>query len=149
MKRNLFIALLWLSFLYCTGAQVVDPVYKADGVIAIKGADPVAYFKENRPVIGDKNFQLVWNGAKWYFSSQANLTAFAKHPEDFAPQYGGYCAYAMRDGETYDIDPKAWAIVNGKLYLNYNEKVNGFWSRDIPGNIAKADKQWNLLPKKK
>ncbi|EQA35131.1 YHS domain protein [Leptospira inadai serovar Lyme str. 10] len=140
---------LLLFVLACSARQAVDPVFKADGLVAIRGYDPVSYFSDNKAVAGDDKFQTTWNGAKWKFSSRKNMDAFKKKPENFAPQYGGYCAYAMRDGETYEIDPNAWKIVEGKLYLNYNEKVNGFWSRDIPGNIKKADDQWVKLPKKK
>ncbi|EPG73096.1 YHS domain protein [Leptospira fainei serovar Hurstbridge str. BUT 6] len=148
MNKSHFLFPFFVLFVACSGGQTVDPVFKADGLIAIRGYDPVAYFSESKAVAGDEKFQTTWNGAKWKFSSQKNLNAFKKKPENYAPQYGGYCAYAMRDGETYEIDPKAWKIVEGKLYLNYNEKVNGFWSRDIPGNIKKADNQWAKLPKK-
>ncbi|EQA44801.1 YHS domain protein [Leptospira broomii serovar Hurstbridge str. 5399] len=140
---------LLLFIAACSARQAVDPIFKADGLVAIRGYDPVAYFSENKAVAGNEKFQTTWNGAKWKFSSNKNMEAFKKKPESFAPQYGGYCAYAMRDGETYEIDPNAWKIVDGKLYLNYNEKVNGFWSRDIPGNIKKANDQWIKLPKKK
>ncbi|TGK17883.1 YHS domain-containing protein [Leptospira fluminis] len=148
MNKSYFLFPFLLLLSCCGSVQVADPVYKADGRTAIKGYDPVSYFTENKPVAGEEKFQTSWNGAQWKFSSRKNLDAFRKNPENYAPQYGGYCAYAMRDGETYEIDPNAWKIVNGKLYLNYNEKVNGFWSRDIPGNIKKADEQWSKLPKK-
>ncbi|TGK01604.1 YHS domain-containing protein [Leptospira langatensis] len=148
MNKLYFLIGLILLSVGCAGRQVSDPVFTADGKIAIRGYDPVAYFTESKPKEGDSKFSLNWKGAEWKFSSKKNMEIFSKNPENYAPQYGGYCAYAMRDGETYEIDPKAWKIVSGKLYLNYNEKVNGFWERDIPGNIAKADAQWKVLPKK-
>lgn len=146
-KSYFFFYLFVLLVIDCSGRQLADPVFKDDGRTAIRGYDPVAYFSDSAPKAGKEDFKLHWKGADWKFSSKKNLEAFRKNPEGFAPQYGGYCAYAMRDGETYEIDPKAWKIVNGKLYLNYNEKVNGFWERDIPGNITKADAQWKNLPK--
>ncbi len=148
MNKSYFFLGFFLLLLDCAGKQIADPIFKADGKTAIRGYDPVEYFTNSKPAEGKSEYSLKWKGADWKFSSKNNLESFRKNPENFAPQYGGYCAYAMRDGETYEIDPKAWKIVNGKLYLNYNEKVNGFWEKDIPGNISKADSQWKTLPKK-
>ncbi|TGK08230.1 YHS domain protein [Leptospira selangorensis] len=146
MNKSYFLPIVLLLLWDCSGRQLADPVFKQDGKTAIQGYDPVAYFKESKPKEGNPKFSFHWKGADWRFSSEKNLESFKKSPESFAPQYGGYCAYAMRDGETYETDPKAWKIVSGKLYLNYNEKVHGFWERDIPGNIVKADNQWKVLP---
>ncbi|MEO0984419.1 MAG: YHS domain-containing (seleno)protein [Cyanobacteria bacterium J06639_14] len=116
-------------------------VYVEDGV-AIKGADPVAYFTEEAYVEGSDEFTHDWNGATWYFASAENRDAFANEPEVYAPQYGGFCAWAVSQGATAPIDPTAWKIVDGKLYLNYDDKVQARWSKDIPGNIAQADENW-------
>ncbi|WP_282955834.1 YHS domain-containing (seleno)protein, partial [Vibrio harveyi] len=77
--------------------------------------------------------------------SAENRDAFAKNPEKFAPQYGGYCAWAVSKGYTAKIDPNAWSIENGKLYLNYSKSVQATWEEDIPGNIASANKHWPTL----
>ncbi|MGF1520781.1 MAG: YHS domain-containing (seleno)protein [Leptolyngbyaceae cyanobacterium] len=116
-------------------------IYVEEGV-AIKGADPVAYFTEDAYVQGSDEFAHEWEGATWYFASAENRDAFANDPEAYAPEYGGYCAWAVSQGNTAPIDPTAWKIVDGKLYLNYNEDVQARWSEDIPGNIAKADENW-------
>ena len=110
--------------------------------LAASGYDPVAYFVEGRPVEGRKGFEFEWNGATWRFVDAKNLAAFAADPEIFAPQYGGYCAWAVSQGTTASTDPEAWRIVDGKLYLNYSKSVQSTWVQDIPGNIAKADGNW-------
>lgn len=112
------------------------------GGVAIEGYDPVAYFTEGRPVEGKSEFTVEWKGAKWRFSSAESKALFEKDPEKFAPQYGGYCAWAVAQGKTAGIDPQAWKIVEGKLYLNYNKEIQAKWEKDIPGNIEKADKNW-------
>ena len=109
---------------------------------AIEGYDPVAYFAEGRPVEGDSAFAHDWMGATWYFASAENRDRFAADPERYAPQYGGYCAWAVAHGYTAKIDPAAWKIVEGKLYLNYSKEVQADWAQDIPGNITKSDANW-------
>lgn len=119
------------------------PVYTGlFGSVALNGFDPVAYFSEGRPVEGSKAFTATWNGATFRFASAANRDRFVATPEAFAPQYGGYCAWAVANGYTASGDPKVWKIVNGKLYLNYNAEVADRWSKDIPGNIARANANW-------
>lgn len=109
---------------------------------AIRGYDPVAYFEHKGPVKGSQQFAHAWRGATWHFASAENRDRFAAAPEKYAPQYGGYCAYAVSEGYTADIDPAAWTIVDGKLYLNYSRRIRERWSRDIPGNIRKGDANW-------
>ena len=136
-----------LSLLTILAVQVspvwgVEPVFTNLSGKAIRGYDPVAYFKQGKPVEGQKKFQYEWNGAKWYFASQENLDDFTRSPESYAPQYGGYCAWAISQGYTASTDPDAWHIHDGKLYLNYSKGVQKTWSRSIPGNIQKGDKNW-------
>ncbi len=126
-------------------AFALDPVYSDFLGKAIRGYDPVAYFTQSKPVKGDSDFTYRWNDAKWYFSSAENRDAFVKKPEKFAPQYGGYCAWAVSKGYTAKIDPNAWNIHDGKLYLNYSKSVQASWQQDIPGNIASGDKNWPKL----
>lgn len=120
-----------------------DPVYTGTfSSLAVSGYDPVAYFTEGRPVEGRKDLELEWNGATWRFTNADNLAAFQAEPERFAPQYGGYCAWAVSQGYTASSDPEAWRVVDGKLYLNYSKSVQSRWAQDIPGNIEKADANW-------
>ncbi len=116
-------------------------VFAEDG-IAISGADPVAYFTANEYTPGSNEFTYDWEGATWQFASAENRDLFAANPEDYAPQYGGFCAYAVSQGNTAPIEPTAWKIVDGKLYLNYNDKIQKRWSKDIPGYITQADQNW-------
>lgn len=124
------------------GASGTPIQYFAKKGIAIRGADPVAYFTDSAFVQGSSEFSHKWNGVTWQFASAENRDAFAADPDAFAPQYGGFCAWAVSQGYTADIDPEAWKIVDGKLYLNYNQSIQKKWSKDIPGNIAKADQNW-------
>lgn len=110
--------------------------------VAVDGFDPVAYFTQNMPVPGDEAITTDYRGATWRFASQQNRDAFVADPERYAPQYGGYCAYAVASGYTAKADPQAWKIVDGKLYLNYSKGVQQRWVQDIPGNITKADANW-------
>ena len=109
---------------------------------AIKGYDPVAYFTQGKAVEGSGDYTFEYKGATWRFASAANKAAFEKSPEKYAPQYGGYCAYAVSQGHTASIDPEAWTIVDGKLYLNYSLDVRALWRQDIPGYIKQADANW-------
>jgi len=111
---------------------------------AIDGYDTVAYFTQNKPVEGNKVHQVKWRDANWYFSSEENKTLFTAEPEKYAPQYGGWCAYAMSKGDTARIDPDAFDISNGKLYLNYNKNVQEIWLEEKLSHIEKAD---DLYPK--
>lgn len=127
----------------------VEPVYKFSGALALKGYDAVAYFNDGNAVEGAEQFTYEWNGAKWRFASAANRDSFAGDPEKYAPQYGGYCAWAVGHGYTAKGDPEAWKIVDGKLYLNYSKDVQAKWVQDIPGYIEKGDQNWpNFLKDK-
>ncbi|MEM9798456.1 MAG: YHS domain-containing (seleno)protein [Pseudomonadota bacterium] len=117
------------------------PIYSGDG-IAVDGTDVVAYFTDGRPVAGDAAITHDWNGVTWQFSSAANRDAFAADPAAYAPQYGGYCAWAVSQGYTAETTPEAWKIVDGKLYLNYSRRIQRRWERDIPGHITSADANW-------
>ena len=112
------------------------------GNTAVSGYDPVAYFTQGRPVKGERRFTVTYNGAEYRFASAANRDAFKANPAKYAPQYGGYCAWAVSRGYTASADPNVWKIVEGKLYLNYNEEVGRKWSKDIPGHIRSANANW-------
>jgi YHS domain-containing protein len=117
-------------------------VNTARGGLAIDGYDPVAYFTEGRPVKGDPRFTHSHRGATYQFMSAASRDLFAKEPDRYVPQFGGFCAYAVSRNYTADTDPLAWKIVDGKLYLNYNARAQAKWQEDVPGNIAKGHANW-------
>jgi hypothetical protein len=146
MKKQILIALILIATAANVMAQKAE-VYISSGV-AIKGFDPVAYFKEGKPVKGNEKFSYDWNNAKWFFVSKENLDAFSKMPDKYAPQYGGYCAYGMSEGHKAPTDPNAWTILNGKLYLNYSLDVKQNWVKDQQERIIKANKNWEMLKDK-
>ena len=137
MKQLMFLMLVFLTpFVWAA-----DAVLNKKGV-AVNGYDVVAYHVEQNAVKGDKNFTHNWNGVDWHFFSKKNLNAFKQAPNKYAPQYGGYCAYAVSKGSLAPTNPHAWTIHNGKLYLNYSESVRMIWLRNIDKYIARADKNW-------
>ena len=110
--------------------------------LAIKGYDTVAYFTAGKALKGNESFTFKWHDMTWYFSTKENRDLFAASPEKYAPQYDGYCAWALTEARIAKTDPEVWKIVDGKLYLNCSETAYEKWSRDIPGNIKKADANW-------
>jgi YHS domain-containing protein len=146
VRKLLRVAILLLSvFLLPTGpAGAADrPVYTGlFSNLAVGGYDPVAYFTDNRPIKGDSRFATEYKGAQWHFASAANRDRFMAEPQRYAPQYGGYCAWAVSEGGTASADPRLWKIVDGKLYLNYDADVQKKWEKDIAGHIRRADANW-------
>jgi YHS domain-containing protein len=126
-------------------AYAIAPIDTNWRGLAIGGYDPVAYFTEGRPVEGTSDFTTEWKGATWRFASVAHRDAFVANPDKYAPQYGGYCAWAVAHDKTAAIDPEAWRIVDGKLYLNYSKDIQKQWEQDVPGYIGKADAIWPRL----
>jgi hypothetical protein len=109
---------------------------------ALGGYDPVAYFTEGKARPGSSSITLEWKGATWRFASAENRDRFQAEPERYAPRYGGHCAWATARNYLAKGDPLHWRIVDGRLYLNYDAKVQSDWEKDIPGEIAKADANW-------
>ncbi len=126
-------------------AQKPAGAVNISGGFAIQGFDPVAFFAEGRPRRGAVAHAHEWQGARWLFVSEANRALFAATPERYAPMYGGFCAYGVASGYKVGIDPNAWAIVDGRLYLNYSMSIQRSWQADVPGYIAKADAAWPSL----
>ncbi len=142
------LAALVLVIATWVGAAQAGTTYNVtDEGVAIEGADPVAYFTDSKYVEGSREFALDWEGATWHFASEENRKAFAENPEKYAPKYGGWCAYAAARGALAGIDPEAWTVYEGKLYLNLNKRVQARWKKDIPGEIARADANWpKIMP---
>ena len=124
-----------------TALAAQPEILSYDGA-AIGGYDPVAYFTQSAPVKGDAAHTVSWRGAEWRFASAENKATFAANPEAYAPQYGGYCAFAASKNAVAPTEADAWTVHDGKLYLNFNTQVRGIWSQDIPGNVALADGFW-------
>ena len=137
--RTLFMGAALMLAAGCTTLKT--PTFADDGG-AIRGYDPVAYFTQGEPVPGDAAHSTIYNDATWHFSSAENLALFEADPARYAPQYGGYCAYAMSNGWVVSTDPEAWHIEDDKLYLNYSLGVRKTWLKDVPGYIEKGDGHW-------
>ncbi len=126
----------------CAKSAHTPPVNVTSEGVAIKGYDPVAYFIDKGPIKGIEEFEYFWQGARWRFASAAHREMFRQDPERYAPQYGGYCAYAISQGKVADIDPEAWTVYKEKLYLNLNKDVQKLWEKDMQKYIILADKNW-------
>lgn len=125
------------------------PVYIDEEVseAAVGGYDTVSYFRGNgQPVKGLKKYKVKHYGRLYYFASSENAAAFKENPAAFAPQYGGHCAWAMSRGALAPGDPVYSKIVDGKLYLNFDKRVQTIWLGDVPGFVSKADKAWPTIP---
>ena len=119
----------------------VDTGTDANDVI-LAGYDTVAYHTEGKAVPGSTKFTAVYNDAIYQFSSANNRDMFKGDPEKYAPAYGGYCAYGATLGKKFQVDGKAFEVVDGQLYVNKNQQVYEIWRKDIPGNLSKANEQW-------
>lgn len=115
-----------------------EEVFQADGV-ALAGYDPVAYFVQSEAKEGTKHSSAEYNGLTYYFSSSKNLAFFRENPEQYLPEYGGWCAYAVAEGsKKMEPDPTMWQIQNGKLQLFYDD-----WMTSLTGNLKE---EWNTDP---
>lgn len=127
-----------LAALLTLGTQTVE----AKGTLAASGYDPVSYFSGRQPVKGQAGITARHDGVTYQFASAENRDRFLANPGKFAPQYGGYCAFGVSRGYKVGVDPLAFKVVDGKLYLNYSRQVQRQWNRDVPGHIARADSNW-------
>lgn len=142
IHRRAFLGLLAAAPFAAGPAFAASPdIFATDGV-AINGYDPVAYFTTGGPVQGDPAHTIMWHGAVWQFSSPETMAAFEMDPTAYAPQYGGYCAYAMAQGAIATTVPEAWTIDQGRLYLNFSTGVRTIWTQDIPGYVSRANGYW-------
>ena len=126
-------------------ALAAGPINLDGRGIALHGHDPVAYFTEGRPVAGKPAHRVTIGAATYWFTSDANRQLFEADPAKYLPQYGGYCAYGVAQGAKPDIDPTAFRVVDGKLFLNLSPAVQRRWQQDIPGYIERANRNWPSL----
>lgn len=148
MKRlPLLVLLVSSQFMFSAAALAEDPVYTGFfSNKAVSGYDTVAYFTQGEPVEGNKSYQTRYMGADWFFASQKNLDTFLANPTAYAPQYGGYCAWAVAaENDFAPGDPEYWSIVDGKLYLNYDAEIQQRWQGNRAEFIVTGDKNWPVL----
>lgn len=154
MKNQALFALLAaialpLSLTAFTPQAYAAPVYVGveGGNIAVSGYDAVSYFEgDGVPVKGSEAFAVEHDGAVYHFASAAHAAKFSADPAAYMPQYGGHCAWAMSRGYLAPGDPLQYAVVGGKLYLNFNAEVKAKWDTDRAGFIAAAEKNWAVIP---
>lgn len=144
--RILIIALWFVMLGLGQNSYAQTAIYGAKDGPALAGYDAVAYFIDNKPVLGKALYLFEWQGATWHFSSTTNRELFIANPEKYAPQYGGHCAFGMANDTYVSGDPHRWKIVDGKLYLNTNKFAQWLWERDTQEKIMSADGYW---PEKK
>jgi YHS domain-containing protein len=136
-------------------AKITTPGVRADSVgdinqidgLALHGFDPVAYFSQNKAVKGEPVLTASYQGVTYQFASKEDQAAFQADPAKYVPQYGGFCALATSIGIKADTDPYAFAINDGKLYVNYSDKALQAYQHDIKGNTEKADHNWPAVAK--
>lgn len=140
MKRIMLVFVLMFSSAVFADDEIYTGFFSNN---AVGGYDTVSFFSQNGPIEGKSQYKTTYKGTTWLFSSAENLAKFTANPAKYAPQYGGYCAWAI--GAKNDLapgKPKYWTIIDGKLYLNYSDSVQKDWLQDAPGFIAKGDKNW-------
>ncbi len=125
------------------GGEATGPVHTATkgDTLAVSGFDVVSYFTgDGVPVEGAEEFTVRYAGFDYRFANAENADAFVEDPSKYAPAYGGYCAWAIGANDALAPgDPEVYEIVDGTLYLNFNEAVQENWEKDIPGFIASGD----------
>ncbi len=117
--------------------------------VALQGYDPVAFFTDGKPVLGQAAFHSAYHDATYRFASAEHQAIFEKNPEKYEPQFGGYCAYGVSQGHTAPIKIEAFQIVNGRLLMQYDSEVKDLFNKDARGNLEAADQKWPDLTDKK
>jgi hypothetical protein len=117
-------------------------VYAASDGFAAGGYDVTAYFTQGKPVRGSTRHELMLEGATWRFASAESKARFQADPGAYAPQFGGYCAWAVSQGYLASGDPRQWKIVDGKLYLNFNARAKELWEADQGDAIKRGHANW-------
>ncbi len=147
-RIGFYISFMVIAMMVSNMAQAeLAPIYTSGkNNYGAGGYDVTSYFTQSKAVKGKADYQAEWQGAQWLFSSAENRDKFNANPEKYAPQYGGYCAWAVSNDSTAKGSPTQWTVVDDKLYLNYNAVIKGVWGRKKEQNIAKADANWpNVL----
>ena len=142
LSRRSFLTSMMAATLASGARAQPTPLYYTDNGAAIGGYDVVSYFAENAPLLGLPGISVMWKGAVWRFASQQNRDRFESNPRAFAPQFGGYCAYAVSRGYLTSTDPNAWQIVDSRLYLTHSLEVERMWREDMAENIHQAEVNW-------
>ena len=142
LKLSAALAGLLCATVFAPSARSEEPK------LSISGYDPVAYFTEGKPVQGKSEIEYLWHKLRWRFASNQHREMFTKDPDRYAPQYDGYCAMGVSNDDAAHkdtVDPEAWAIVDGKLYLEHNQYWLGVWREQSEEYIKRANASWQGL----
>ena len=144
LRASAYSGMVLFSPFVLTSAATAAPRHYTGYVrgVAVGGYDPVAYFTLGKATKGSTAFSTKWDGVTWRFANARNLEKFVQTPHKYAPQYGGYCAYAVGTGTLAKGNPNNWKIVNGKLYLNITRDIQNTWERKRSHYIKQGDKNW-------
>ena len=146
MKRVKHILLLVLVALLSTGTAYAADYSKS--TTGVQGYDLVSYHTGEKPLRGNGNHLAEYQGVTYLFINDTNKKKFQKNPKQYVPAYNGYCAFGVSVGKKFVGDPNVWRLVDGKLYLNLDTKIQAMWLKDIPGNVKKANTQWVKIENK-
>ena len=148
MRKNVVkLALVSLALVVAPAAvpaanNPAPAVYSASDGLAAGGYDVTAYFTDGKAVRGSARHEVMLQGVTWRFVSAESKARFQANPSAYAPQFGGYCAWAVSQGYIASGDPKQWKIVDGKLYLNFNERAKELWEADLAAAIERGNANW-------
>src|SRR5271165_4397562 len=147
MSKDYFSPLKWSAALVglLIATFLVPAARGEEPKLSISGYDPMAYFTDGKPVQGKAEIEYLWHKLRWRFADGAHRESFVKDPDRYTPQYDGYCAMGVSDGEAGHkdtVDPEAWAIVDGKLYLTHVPQAMDAWRQNPAEFIKQADENW-------
>ena len=123
---------------------MANPTNTNEQHVTLQGYDPISYFVDH-PMMGNPSITATHDGAIYYFTTEANKAKFEAEPEQYIPQYGGFCAVAVSEGKLVPVDPETYKVTDGKLYLFYNGEHGNTkpqWEADEATARANADAQW-------
>jgi YHS domain-containing protein len=132
---------MWLA----SSLAVAEHLEMREDGVAIQGYDPVAYFTEGRPMEGQPEFEHVWNGSRWWFTTAEHRELFAADPERYAPRFGGYCTGGLSLGYKMVADPENWYIADGRLHLHHSREGRETALADLEPTLEKAEETWAEL----
>ncbi|OQW70935.1 MAG: hypothetical protein BVN33_17045 [Proteobacteria bacterium ST_bin13] len=157
LNRRFAVAMMILatpmSVLVPTVASAAVPgstlAVNVDGAgVALRGYDPVAYFDGGTPTKGVETISASYKGVRYLFASEAHRQAFQADPQHYLPEFGGFCTIGTSFGEKVDADPETGRVVNGKLYVNFDQRAQALFNKDVPGTITRADQNWPTVKDK-
>jgi YHS domain-containing protein len=153
MLSRVYLLLLLLGSFVVSGCGTTHALTRnsqGQGVMLL-GFDPVAYFREGKPVRGQAAIKATLAGSEtanartYYFASNDNRAAFLANPRNFEPQYGGFCASGAAFGLKLGSDPTAWEIYQGRLFIFGDVLGHEAWKIDRDWNVKYGDEMWPFI----